>query len=301
MTRRESKTAKQKRGTFAEFDEDGAQPSGSSSVTIPSAARAFLRKVSRGTGGVLTQEPLAIGDSLCATHQPPTVASTAASSGQLASLLSAARCGDVRALMALEKGGADMNSYSVGGQDEDGSTALHLAAFHGHTGAVAWLLAHGANASAVDIHGFTAAHLAARNGHDEVLGALLSHGVSPFVESHTQASLVHMAAVGGHINVLPLLLHAGCTLGSTTTNGNTPLQVARQRGHSLFCNELEALVLAAASRAGPGARSNAMHDTHPSATVVATGPKARLAMPEAAPPTPPHNTAKQTKGPKPDL
>ena len=39
-----------------------------------------------------------------------------------------------------------------------------------------------------------------------------------------------MAAGGGHSNVLPLLLQAGCTLGSTTTNGNTPLQVARQRG-----------------------------------------------------------------------
>jgi ankyrin repeat protein len=54
----------------------------------------------------------------------------------------------------------------------DGTTALHLAARFGHTGAARRLLDAGAEAGAADAGGHTAADLAAAGGHTE-LGAML--------------------------------------------------------------------------------------------------------------------------------
>ncbi|KAI1712177.1 ankyrin repeats (many copies) domain-containing protein [Ditylenchus destructor] len=55
-------------------------------------------------------------------------------------------------------------------------TALHFAAFKGHTEAVKLLLSRGANLEAKDFRHLTALHLAARNGHKELLKYLLDSG-----------------------------------------------------------------------------------------------------------------------------
>ena len=64
------------------------------------------------------------------------------------------------------------NGANVNAKDEDGRTALHLAAFNGHADIVEALLRHGADVNAKDKDGYTALHWAATLGHAEVAGRM---------------------------------------------------------------------------------------------------------------------------------
>ncbi|RTE84928.1 hypothetical protein BHE90_000517 [Fusarium euwallaceae] len=59
-------------------------------------------------------------------------------------------------------------------RDEGGRTALHLAAFNGHTTTVQFLIKHGAECGSRDVVSATPLHWAARGGHEETFSYLLS-------------------------------------------------------------------------------------------------------------------------------
>ena len=100
-----------------------------------------------------------------------------------------------------------------------GSTALHMAAYNGHTEVVRLLLQCGGDPNMADKHHWTAVHMAAYNGHTEALRLLLQsqgdpnkvasnptggawdwdHGASP-------GTALTMATANGHTEALQLLL-----------------------------------------------------------------------------------------------
>ena len=60
--------------------------------------------------------------------------------------------------------------------DEDGTTALHSAAWNGKLQVVTWLVEHGADVKAATKDGRTALHWAVENGHKDVVALLEEMG-----------------------------------------------------------------------------------------------------------------------------
>ena len=58
----------------------------------------------------------------------------------------------------------------------EGSTALHIAAYHGHFEVVKWLIEQNADVHAVDRHGNTPLHTAVQVGNTKSVRCLLEHG-----------------------------------------------------------------------------------------------------------------------------
>jgi urate oxidase len=95
--------------------------------------------------------------------------------------------------------GVDANSYDAGSR----RTALHKAAFWGHSHIVPWLVDDlGAAVDATDSAGDTALHDAARFGHANVVSELLARGASPTARNAAGKTPGEVAAENGHASAL---------------------------------------------------------------------------------------------------
>ncbi len=111
----------------------------------------------------------------------------------------------VAALLAVDVAGA-----TVDAQDNNGNSALILASYKGHEGAVRLLLARGARQELLDKNGATALHVAAKKGHAGVVEQLC-------------------AATG-----------AAAAIALRNKNGDTPLALAVRYGHAATASVLRA-------------------------------------------------------------
>lgn len=170
-------------------------------------------------------------------------------------VVDAARGGDLNAVRALLRGGANPNAPAP-----DGSTAVHwavhrdnlemlnallaagakpdvvsrykvapltLAAQNGNAALIARLLAAGANPDTVSEEGQTALMTAARNGRTDAMLALLRRGAkADLAESFRGQTALMFAAGEGHVDAATLLLEAGATLNARSKGGYTPLLFA---------------------------------------------------------------------------
>src|SRR5262245_59606564 len=99
----------------------------------------------------------------------------------------AAMRGDVEAVRALSKQGADVNAAQG-----DGMTALHWAAETGSVEIAQILITAGASSSAVTRHGsFTPLHVAARAGRADIVKVLLAAGADANAKTATGATALH--------------------------------------------------------------------------------------------------------------
>src|SRR5687768_9642814 len=105
----------------------------------------------------------------------------------------AAMRGDVDAVRALIKQGADVNAAQG-----DGMTALHWAAENGHVEMAQLLIRAGGSLTAVTRRGsHTPLHVAARSGRGPVIEALLEAGADPNATTAAGATALHQAAGAG--------------------------------------------------------------------------------------------------------
>lgn len=128
---------------------------------------------------------------------------------------------------------------------EDGLTALHLAAFFGHTDIVRELVTQGAHVSALARNDSeqTPLHLAAIGGHFEAARVLLEHGASPDAQEHGGVTPLHTAARWGDAGFARLLLSYGARREVETDAGKTAADLAYEFEHD---------ALAAFLRSGAG-------------------------------------------------
>ena len=132
----------------------------------------------------------------------------------------AADRGDAARLAELLAQGADPNT-----RNRFGSTALHLAARHGHLPVVELLLAQGAEASRRDNHGNTAAVLATWGVHREVLQSLIERAAD-LPEREKEVCLA-WAIILADVPTVELLLGAGADPDLPGHRGWTAREFAR--------------------------------------------------------------------------
>jgi ankyrin repeat protein len=135
----------------------------------------------------------------------------------------AARAGDVAAVKALLKSGADVNA-----PHGDGMTALHWAASNGDAAMTQMLLSAGANIRATTrLGGITALHLASQAGHTPVVSALIAAGADVNTATSTGATALMLAARGGSADTAMRLIETGADINATEKAfGQTALMVA---------------------------------------------------------------------------
>ena len=151
----------------------------------------------------------------------------------------------------LLQSGADVNLV-----DADGSTALIDACTAGQIDCVRLLLDHGADPNVLGFDGWHALSLAARVGRLDVVSLLLTHeAVTLGAEAHsghwkplTSVDLpdahgwtaLMLASLDGHLEVCKLLCAYGADRHAIVNERDTPLTIAKERGHNKLLEWFEA-------------------------------------------------------------
>ena len=118
------------------------------------------------------------------------------------------------------------------GTDEEGSTALHYAAWAGHSPCVSLLLEANADVDKEDFSGATALYWATEQGYVEVVQLLLEAGADKDRLTHASYSALHVAAWHGRLEILQLLLQAKCDKDLLDDDGLSALGGAAMAGHT---------------------------------------------------------------------
>jgi ankyrin repeat protein len=156
----------------------------------------------------------------------------------------AAERGDLEAVRALLKRGADVNA-----PQGDGMTALHWAAQRGHVAMVRVLLSAGANTAVITrLGGYTPLHLASHEGNAEAIRVLIEGGARVDAVTSTGAAAIHLAAEAGRPEAIKVLLDHGADVNAKDGFAErTPLMFAVAKGR------LEAARMLIGARADVGA------------------------------------------------
>lgn len=133
--------------------------------------------------------------------------------------------------------------HALDQRSADGWTPLHLAAFFGHTGTVAALIARGADLEALSANRMANTPLCAAIAgacNRTTIAALLDSGANANAEGGGGVRPVHLAASRGAAPVLRELLVRGARADVATDEGKTAAQYATERGHPGVASLLEA-------------------------------------------------------------
>ena len=135
----------------------------------------------------------------------------------------AVMAGDVAAVRAMLKSGADVN-----GAQGDGMTALHWAAMKGQSEMAQMLVYAGANhAATTRLGAYTPLHLAAKSGSAAVVDLLVTAGANVRAVSSTGATTLMMAAESGVLAAAERLVAAGADLNAVeSAKGQSALMFA---------------------------------------------------------------------------
>jgi len=127
--------------------------------------------------------------------------------------------------------------------DEDGLTALMLAARNGHTDTVNALAGtYNANVEAVDQNGWTALMLAAYYGHTDTVNALAgTHNANVETANERGGTALIIAAQNGHADTVNVLGTYNANVEAVDEDGWTALMLATYYGHTDTVNALEGM------------------------------------------------------------
>ncbi|XP_050100688.1 ankyrin repeat domain-containing protein 27-like [Anopheles aquasalis] len=146
---------------------------------------------------------------------------------------------DITNNQALLCGATEAGYYylpSIDDQNEQGQSALHLAAILGNAKLLTLILSLQPNVNAVDAKNWTALHYAAANGHQNLLLLLLHAGININSTSNDLHTSLHLACLNGHSGCVKALLYFSehmriyVDVNAATELGHTPLHYAAKWG-----------------------------------------------------------------------
>ena len=151
-----------------------------------------------------------------------------ASKGGRSPLHLASCSGALEVVKMLVEAGAGVNVT-----DDDGDTCLILAAYHGHTETVRYLVGlPEVDVNHCDIDNETALGFAAKNGHTKVVRVLIDAGADIDTKDINTFSPLHLASCSGTLEVVKMLVRAGAGVNVTDDYGRSLISAA-------FCGHTE--------------------------------------------------------------
>jgi uncharacterized protein len=153
-------------------------------------------------------------------------------------LFDAVLAGDLNNISALLQDGIDCNS-----SNEEGTTALMLAAGNGRLKIVEALIESGANVNATDAQGWTALMKAIYNyeldqGFPEIVSALIEAGAEIETQIAYGTRPLMLAAGYGQAGVVDVLLAAGADVRAENEGGRTARTMAESKDYVEVFNQL---------------------------------------------------------------
>jgi len=150
-------------------------------------------------------------------------------------LQDAAEAGDASKLQqCLLQGGSGLNQA-----DLDGTTPLQLAARHGHSECVQYMISNTCNVNAANESGLTPLHLAAQEGHSMICELLLQAGSVVDAEGSVKnRTALHLSAANGHREVCTALLLFRAAVDSQDKDGESALHNAARFGDRELCEAI---------------------------------------------------------------
>uniref|UniRef100_A0A4W5KRM2 Retinoic acid induced 14 n=1 Tax=Hucho hucho TaxID=62062 RepID=A0A4W5KRM2_9TELE len=122
--------------------------------------------------------------------------------------------------------------------DNEGKSALHVAATRGQTDCLAVILAHGVDTSVIDTSGFSALHLAAKNNHQECAKKLIQSKCVLDAPDSSGKTALHHAAASGSIGIVQTLCEHKCPVNIKDTDGLSPLLLSARHAQAEVCGSL---------------------------------------------------------------
>ncbi|RDX95421.1 Ankyrin repeat-containing protein, partial [Mucuna pruriens] len=158
-------------------------------------------------------------------------------------LHSAARAGNLAVLKDTITGTDEAELHQLlAKQNQDGETALYIAAEYGYIDVVREMIQYYdlADAGIKARNGFDALHIAAKQGDLDVLKILMEgHPELSMTVDPSNTTALHTAAMQGHIEIVKFLLEAGSSLATIArSNGKTALHSAARNGHLVVLKAL---------------------------------------------------------------
>ncbi|XP_059083066.1 putative ankyrin repeat domain-containing protein 20A2 [Tigriopus californicus] len=140
----------------------------------------------------------------------------------------AASAGHYEMVEALIQAGCD-----VGIQDFTGHTALQRAAAEGHLDIIKTLVKNGVSVDHQDeVHGNTALHEASWKGFSQSVQYLCKSKANPYIKNRGGFAPLHLCCQNGHNETCRVLLLSGCKPDIKNNYGDTPLHTAARYGHA---------------------------------------------------------------------
>ena len=90
------------------------------------------------------------------------------------------------------------------------------------------MVEYGADVNAKDVNGYTALHLAAYQGHTDAVRALVLAGADVSAKNVGEATALYYAAMEGHTDAVRALVVAGADASKKDSRKETPLDIALQ-------------------------------------------------------------------------
>ncbi|ELV11053.1 Ankyrin repeat and death domain-containing protein 1B [Tupaia chinensis] len=132
----------------------------------------------------------------------------------------------------------DLHLQDLNQPDQDGNTALHLAAKHGHCPAVRMLLTQWEEINETNENGETPFFLTVEGGHEECSKVLLAAGSDVNIPNKFNVSVLQIATRNGHASLVDFLLSENVDLHQKVKPKESPLHLAVINNHITVVNSL---------------------------------------------------------------
>jgi ankyrin repeat protein len=160
-------------------------------------------------------------------HRQKEIVNLLVARGAPLTIFEACAAGELERVERLVHAGT-INEYSA-----DGWTALHLAAFFGHTKVAELLLSHDADVTARsrNPNGNTPLHAALAGNHKFVAGLLIGGGADVNAPDAAGWRPLHLAAANNNLDAIKALIAQGADVTAGNGEGKTPLSLAQEKNH----------------------------------------------------------------------